>query len=76
MAPGIQEDVSPDLVNDTPGIIEINGGNSQHFTIHRADVQANGTYKQSFTVNSIGGGLWRATAAVSCIGQGASGRRN
>jgi len=57
---GIQQDVSLDLVNDTPGIVSISGGDNQHFTIHPTDVQADGTYKQSFTVTANQAGAWGA----------------
>ena len=65
---GIQQDVSLDLVNDAPSIVSISGGDNQHFTIHPADVQANGTYQQNFTVTANQAGAWGATATVSCVG--------
>src|SRR5713226_1557851 len=65
---GIQQDVSLDLVNDTPGVVSISGGNNQHFTIHPADVQSDGTYHQNFTVTANQAGAWGATATVSCVG--------
>ena len=70
-APGIQQDVLLDLVNDTPGIVTIGGSDRQHFTIHPADVQADGTYRQTFTVIAKSAGAWGATATVTCAGQGA-----
>lgn len=68
-APGIQQDISLELVNDTPGIITISGGDKQRFIIHPADVQVDGTYKQIFTVTAHSAGAWGATATVSCVGQ-------
>ena len=65
---GIQQEISLDLVNDTPGIVSISGGDNQHFTIHPTDVQADGTYKQNFTVTANQAGAWGATATVSCVG--------
>ncbi len=65
---GIQQDVSLDLVNDMPGIVSISGGDNQHFNIHPADVQADGTYHQNFTVTANQAGAWGATATLSCIG--------
>lgn len=70
-ARGIQQDISLDLVNDTPGVVSISGGDKQHFTIRPADVQADGTYRQTFTVTANSAGAWGATATVFCVGQGA-----
>ena len=70
---GIQQDVSLDLVNDTPGVVSISGGDNQHFTIHPADVQSDGTYHQNFTVTANQAGAWGATATVSCVGGGPGG---
>ena len=69
LAHGIQQDVSFDLVSDTPGIVTISGGDNQHFTIHPSDVQADGTYKRTFTVTAHSAGGWGATASVSCVGK-------
>jgi uncharacterized membrane protein len=65
---GIQNDVSLDVVNDTPEIVSISGGNNQHFTIHPSDVQTDGTYHRTFTVTANQAGAWGATATVSCEG--------
>jgi hypothetical protein len=66
-APGLQHDLSLDLTNDTPGIVTLSGGALQHFTIHPADIQVDGTYRKGFTVSSNSVGAWGATAIVTCI---------
>lgn len=75
-APGIQRDLSLVLVNTTPGIVTISGGETQHFTLRSADVQADGTFRKSFTVSSSNVGAWGATATVSCVDDGPGARRN
>src|SRR5262249_21832796 len=65
----IQQVVSLDVVNDTPGIVSISGGDNQHFTIRPADVQQDGSYHQTFTVTANQAGTWGATAMVSCANE-------
>ena len=67
---GIQQNVSLDVVNDTPGVVSISGGDNQHFTIHPSDVQADGTYHRTFTVTANQAGAWGATSTVSCLEAG------
>lgn len=75
-APGIQRDLALVLVNNTPGIVTISGGETQRLTLRNADVQADGTFRKSFTVSSNNVGGWGATATVSCVGEGPGGGRN
>ncbi|HWS90099.1 MAG TPA: hypothetical protein VN282_24230 [Pyrinomonadaceae bacterium] len=68
-APGVQQTILLDLINNTPGLVTISGGDRQQFTIHLADVQADGTYRKKFTVTAISAGAWGAAAIASCVRQ-------
>jgi len=63
---GIQQDMPLDLINVSPAVINMEGGNAQHFDIHQADVAADGTYKIQRGLTGIQPGAFQITATVVC----------
>jgi hypothetical protein len=60
----INQDVPLDLVNDSPSIIAMSGGNDQHMTIRAGDVQVGGTYQTDRTLTGIMRGSFNVSAIV------------
>src|SRR5207247_2805363 len=59
----IQQDVPLDVV--TTGVVNMSGGNTQHFDIHPSDVRADGTYPRNFTITAQEAGTFSVTATVT-----------
>jgi probable HAF family extracellular repeat protein len=63
---GIEHDATLDIANQSPSIVNMEGGNAQHFVIHPADVVADGTYKVERRLTGIQQGAFEITATVMC----------
>jgi hypothetical protein len=62
---GIKRDVPLDLKNDTPSVIELNGGVLQHVTIRPGDVKSGGSYPTDRTLTGIKMGSFGITGTVT-----------
>jgi hypothetical protein len=61
---GINEDVPLDLVNNSPTVIAIGGGNIQHTTIRPKDVESDGTFSADHKLTGIMAGGFGITGTV------------
>jgi hypothetical protein len=66
---GLKQDVPFELVNHSPGVVSMEGGNIQNLLIrgdtsHASDVQRNGTYTTTRTLTGITPGSFNITATV------------
>ena len=61
---GITQPVPLDLVNNSPNVISMSGGNVQHINIQPTQVQANGTAPFDFTLTGIMAGAFGVTGTV------------
>jgi hypothetical protein len=71
---GLDQDVPLELVNHSPGIISMGGGNEQNVVIHHSsDLGANGSYTTTRTLTGIMHGGFNITATVhwndTCAGE-------
>ncbi len=63
---GIQQDVTFDLSNESPSVINMEGGNAQHLLIHPTEVRRDGTYQIQRVLNGIQQGAFSITATIVC----------
>ncbi|HEV7746078.1 MAG TPA: CHAT domain-containing tetratricopeptide repeat protein [Pyrinomonadaceae bacterium] len=61
---GMSGDQSLDLLNTSPGVIKMSGGEQQHLTIHGADVKPGGTYSIDRTLTGVTAGGFNVTATL------------
>jgi hypothetical protein len=61
---GLKQDVPFELVNHSPAIVSMDGGNKQSAIIHAADLQPNGTYTTTRTLTGVAPGSFNITATV------------
>lgn len=61
---GLKQDVPFELVNHSPGVVSMDGGNQQSAIIHPSDLQPNGTYTTTRTLRGVAPGGFNITATV------------
>ena len=62
---GITQPVTGNVVNNTPNIIKMAGGDVRHFTIELGQVRADGTYSLDITLTGIMAGGFGITGTVN-----------
>jgi CHAT domain-containing protein/tetratricopeptide (TPR) repeat protein len=62
---GMSGDQSVDLLNTSPGVIRMSGGDQQHLTIHGTELRPDGTYSIDRTLTGITAGSFNVTATLS-----------
>jgi len=63
---GIDRNATLDIANQSPSIVNMEGGNAQHLVIHPAEVAADGTYKIERKLTGIQQGAFEITATLMC----------
>ena len=61
---GLKQDVPFELVNHSPGVVSMAGGNQQRAIIPAADLQSNGTCTTTRTLTGVAPGSFNITATV------------
>src|SRR5258705_12871078 len=61
---GMSGDQSLDLQNNSPGVIKMSGGETQHLTIHGTEVRPDGSYAIDRTLTGITAGGFGETATL------------
>lgn len=61
---GLNQDVPLDIVNNSPEIIRMQGGEEHHRTIRTSDVQGDGTFLMERNVTGVQRGAFNITAAI------------
>ena len=62
---GMSGDQSLDLLNTSPGVIKMSGGEQQHLTIHGTEVRPDGTYTLERTLTGVTAGGFNVTATLT-----------